>query len=243
LEAGGWKPTPASTQNACCAHRSCGVAINITLSIDERVVAQARLAAQDMGKSLNQAVRDHLEQSWPGARRSNPRSALASNRRRTRRAACAAGSAGQTSCSAVRSFIGTNVFVCADAADAADKPAQGARSAATGDTVVRLECAICCKRPAGMRARALPTSVMCFARASSPSRTRGQVAQLAESRSAEGATTTSPRGRGRQGLLQGGQAEVLAARFRPISDVRGRELVALERSVAHAAKPPKVTSG
>jgi hypothetical protein len=62
LEAGGWKPTPASTQHACCAHRSCGVAINITLSIDERVAEQARLAAQDMGKSLNQAVRDHLEQ-------------------------------------------------------------------------------------------------------------------------------------------------------------------------------------
>jgi hypothetical protein len=36
--------------------------MNITLSIDERVAEQARLAAQAMGKSLNQAVRDHLEQ-------------------------------------------------------------------------------------------------------------------------------------------------------------------------------------
>lgn len=36
--------------------------MNITLSIDERVADQARQAAQAMGKSLNQAVRDYLEQ-------------------------------------------------------------------------------------------------------------------------------------------------------------------------------------
>ncbi|MBN8492895.1 MAG: MerR family transcriptional regulator [Burkholderiales bacterium] len=36
--------------------------MNITLSIDERVAEQARLAAMAMGKSLNQAVRDYLEQ-------------------------------------------------------------------------------------------------------------------------------------------------------------------------------------
>ncbi|MEO5735114.1 MAG: MerR family transcriptional regulator [Rubrivivax sp.] len=36
--------------------------MNITLSIDERVAEGARLAARAMGKSLNQAVRDHLEQ-------------------------------------------------------------------------------------------------------------------------------------------------------------------------------------
>jgi hypothetical protein len=36
--------------------------MNITLSIDERVAERARQAAQAMGKSLNQAVRDHLEQ-------------------------------------------------------------------------------------------------------------------------------------------------------------------------------------
>ena len=35
--------------------------MNITLSIDERVAERARQAAQAMGKSLNQAVRDHLE--------------------------------------------------------------------------------------------------------------------------------------------------------------------------------------
>ncbi len=35
--------------------------MNITLSIDERIAEQARAAAA-MGKSLNQAVRDHLEQ-------------------------------------------------------------------------------------------------------------------------------------------------------------------------------------
>ena len=36
--------------------------MNITLSIDARVAEQARLAASTMGKSLNQAVRDYLEQ-------------------------------------------------------------------------------------------------------------------------------------------------------------------------------------
>ena len=36
--------------------------MNITLSVDERVLEQARKAAQAMGKSLNQAVRDYLEQ-------------------------------------------------------------------------------------------------------------------------------------------------------------------------------------
>ena len=36
--------------------------MNITLSVDERIAEQARLAATAMGKSLNQAVRDYLEQ-------------------------------------------------------------------------------------------------------------------------------------------------------------------------------------
>ncbi len=36
--------------------------MNITLSVDERVAERARRAAQAMGKSLNQAVRDYLEQ-------------------------------------------------------------------------------------------------------------------------------------------------------------------------------------
>jgi predicted HicB family RNase H-like nuclease len=36
--------------------------MNITLSVDERIAEQARKAAQAMGKSLNQAVRDYLEQ-------------------------------------------------------------------------------------------------------------------------------------------------------------------------------------
>lgn len=36
--------------------------MNITLSVDERVAQAAREAARKMGKSLNQAVRDYLEQ-------------------------------------------------------------------------------------------------------------------------------------------------------------------------------------
>ena len=36
--------------------------MNITLSVDERIAEEARKAAAAMGKSLNQAVRDYLEQ-------------------------------------------------------------------------------------------------------------------------------------------------------------------------------------
>lgn len=36
--------------------------MNITLSVDEQVAQRAREAAQKMGKSLNQAVREYLEQ-------------------------------------------------------------------------------------------------------------------------------------------------------------------------------------
>ena len=36
--------------------------MNITLAVDEQVAEQTRQAASAMGKSLNQAVRDYLEQ-------------------------------------------------------------------------------------------------------------------------------------------------------------------------------------
>ena len=36
--------------------------MNITLSVDEQVAQRARDAAKKMGKSLNQLVRDYLEQ-------------------------------------------------------------------------------------------------------------------------------------------------------------------------------------
>ena len=38
------------------------IPLNITLSIDEKLAEQARKIAQSMGKSLNQLVRDYLEQ-------------------------------------------------------------------------------------------------------------------------------------------------------------------------------------
>ena len=44
--------------------------MNITLSVNEQVAQRARDAAQKMGKSLNQAVRDYLEQLAGGAQRS-----------------------------------------------------------------------------------------------------------------------------------------------------------------------------
>ena len=40
--------------------------VNITLSADEKIIERARKAAQSMGKSLNQAVRDYLEQLAAG---------------------------------------------------------------------------------------------------------------------------------------------------------------------------------
>ncbi len=43
--------------------------MNITLSIDEQTAQRAREAARKMGKSLNQAVRDHLEQLAGSAQR------------------------------------------------------------------------------------------------------------------------------------------------------------------------------
>ncbi|MBX3167700.1 MAG: MerR family transcriptional regulator [Candidatus Eremiobacteraeota bacterium] len=36
--------------------------MNLTLSIDDRVIQKARQVAQSMGKSVNQLVRDYLEQ-------------------------------------------------------------------------------------------------------------------------------------------------------------------------------------
>ncbi len=36
--------------------------MNITLSVDERTAERARKVAQAMGKSLNQLVRDYMEQ-------------------------------------------------------------------------------------------------------------------------------------------------------------------------------------
>ena len=40
--------------------------MNITLSTDAKIIKRARKAAQAMGKSLNQAVRDYLEQLAAG---------------------------------------------------------------------------------------------------------------------------------------------------------------------------------
>ena len=35
--------------------------MNVTLSIDDRIVARARKRAEALGKSLNQVIRDYLE--------------------------------------------------------------------------------------------------------------------------------------------------------------------------------------
>jgi hypothetical protein len=42
-----------------CAHVY--VSMNVTLSIDEQIVARARKKAEALGKSLNQLIRDYLQ--------------------------------------------------------------------------------------------------------------------------------------------------------------------------------------
>lgn len=44
------------------------VCMNITLSIDDRLVERARRKAEALGKSLNQLLRDYLEQLVEGDR-------------------------------------------------------------------------------------------------------------------------------------------------------------------------------
>ena len=56
----GW--TFSSLTRIMCAHDMWNLPMNITLAIDEQVADSARKAAQSMGKSLNQVVRDYLEQ-------------------------------------------------------------------------------------------------------------------------------------------------------------------------------------
>jgi hypothetical protein len=43
--------------------------MNLTLAVDEQTARRAREAAQKMGKSLNQAIRDYLEQIGGSLRR------------------------------------------------------------------------------------------------------------------------------------------------------------------------------
>jgi antitoxin component of RelBE/YafQ-DinJ toxin-antitoxin module len=70
LKAGGGGSVPEH-DHVQFAHNMCELlespAMNITLSVDERIAEQARKAAQAMGKSLNQAVRDYLEQLAGGS--------------------------------------------------------------------------------------------------------------------------------------------------------------------------------
>ena len=41
--------------------------MNLTLSVDEQLVARARKRAEALGKSLNQLIRDHLQSIAGGA--------------------------------------------------------------------------------------------------------------------------------------------------------------------------------
>lgn len=57
--------------------------MNITLSVDERIADAARKAAKAMGKSLNQAVRDYLEQLAGGQQIENEITAFEQSARTT----------------------------------------------------------------------------------------------------------------------------------------------------------------
>jgi len=58
---------PTLTHSLCAqAVLTNGYIVNITLSADEEIIERARKAAQAMGKSLNQAVCDYLEQLAAG---------------------------------------------------------------------------------------------------------------------------------------------------------------------------------
>jgi post-segregation antitoxin (ccd killing protein) len=57
--------------------------MNITLSVDEHVAERARQAAQAMGKSLNQAVREYLEQLAGAQQREAEVEAFAASARAT----------------------------------------------------------------------------------------------------------------------------------------------------------------
>jgi len=48
--------------------------MNITLSVDEKIAERARATAQAMGKSLNQMVREYLEQLAGREKRTTRRS-------------------------------------------------------------------------------------------------------------------------------------------------------------------------
>lgn len=56
----GWGHLPPSIDTEYV--RTYHVCMNITLSIDEGLVKRARVAAKAMGKSLNQLIREYLEE-------------------------------------------------------------------------------------------------------------------------------------------------------------------------------------
>ena len=63
------KSHPPTLTHSPCAHRLYLIrefAVNITVSADKKIIERSRKAAQAMGKSLNQAVGDYLEQLAAG---------------------------------------------------------------------------------------------------------------------------------------------------------------------------------
>ena len=66
--ASGHRRSPSITHSPCVHRLYCirKFVLNITLSADEKNIKRARKAAQAMGKSLNQSVRDYLEQLAAG---------------------------------------------------------------------------------------------------------------------------------------------------------------------------------
>jgi hypothetical protein len=85
--------------------------MNVTLSIDEQVVARARKKAKALGKSLNELIRDYLQSSLA---ETIPREALKNLSIFRDEVTPAAGASIATRFMSDRSFFDTNILVYAD---------------------------------------------------------------------------------------------------------------------------------
>src|SRR6267143_2510593 len=85
--------------------------MNVTLAIDEQLVARARKKAEAPGKSLNQLIRDYLQTVAGGAIPSAALKSLSSSQVKATRAA---GGSIETRFMSARNFFDTNVLVYAD---------------------------------------------------------------------------------------------------------------------------------
>jgi hypothetical protein len=85
--------------------------INVTLSIDDQVVSRARKKAHALGKSLNQLIRDYLQELAGG---DDPEQSIEEFRRLSAKGTCTAGALTATRFMSARSFFDSHVLVFTD---------------------------------------------------------------------------------------------------------------------------------